>query len=130
MDLLAAVYALLGGSPSGKLSDLRKPLADLLTAQNVKSAAFIMLPPNPIEEHDQYRDSLALMWLDRLINRRGFASKEFGCAPAGRPTEARQGRLVFGVEEGSAADLARAVGQMTAVVIAADGSARAVPSIS
>ena len=130
MDLLSATYSAGDGSWSGRLSENAGPLKAALKTARVKSAAILMLPPNPIEEHDQYRDKLALSWLDRLIERAGLAALPITCADPADAAKTRAGRLLLGAEIDEARRQARSIGQMTTIIIDANGAATALPSIA
>ena len=129
MDLLAARYEAGDGSLKGSLDATSAKLADLLKTAQATSAAIVMLPPNPIEEHDAYRDELALRHLDRLIERGGWSALPLECIDAIDSSRTRKGRLVLGPDEAASLRLARSIGQMTTVVVGADGKARALSSI-
>ena len=112
MNLLAADYAAADGSWSGPLARNSKALKSILEGKGATSATIVMLPPNPVEEHDQYRIVLALAWFDRLLERSGMSALPITCGDEADKASAREGRLVFDVEEADARRLARSIGQM------------------
>lgn len=127
MDLLAANYDA-GSAFKGSLAKLSTKLTDLLKIQKASSAAIVMLPPNPIEEHDDYRDALALAYLDGLIDRSGWTAMPLTCSER-KTSQTRKGRIVFGPNAERARDLARSIGQMTVLAVADNGTVSKLPSI-
>ncbi|HEX5258715.1 MAG TPA: DUF2235 domain-containing protein [Sphingomicrobium sp.] len=130
MGLLGANYKAEDGSFKGSLAELSQTLASLMKNAKTETAAIVMLPPNPIEEHDDYRDALALRCLDELIGRGGWSATSLSCVDGKDQNQARKGRLVFGPDPAAALKLARSIGQMTTIIIAADGTAGRLPSIA
>jgi uncharacterized protein (DUF2235 family) len=130
LDLISFNYAAQDGTFAGPLSALSSNFADLLKGENAACAAVIMLPPNTVEEHDEYRDALALRYLDRLIERGGWKALPLTGSDTTDAAKTRKGRLVIGPEEKAALALARSIGQMTTIMIRADGKSQALPSIS
>jgi hypothetical protein len=129
MDLLGANYKANDGSLKGSLPKVSAKLSKFLEMSQVDSATIVMLPPNPIDSHDDYRDAIALAYFDRILKRDNWRSLELTCSDASDQTQIRKGRLIFGPNESVARQLARSIGQMTTIMIERDGSARGLPSI-
>jgi hypothetical protein len=129
MDLASATYTADDGAFEGKLQALAPDFARILNEAKAETAAIVMLPPNPIEAHDAYRDALALRYLDQLVARGGWSSVPLRCSDGKEQPDTRSGRLVLGLDEAAALSLARSVGQVTTILVGPNGTSTALPSI-
>jgi hypothetical protein len=129
LDLINFNFAAEDGSFEGSLEALSTTLANLLKREKVAYAAIVLLPPNTVEQHDEYRDELALRYFDQLIERGGWKGQSLTGSETGDAAQTRKGRLVIGPDENAALGLARSIGQMTTIVIGSDGRAQPLPSM-
>jgi uncharacterized protein (DUF2235 family) len=117
-------------SATGTLPELKDYLALAVAKSSRREGAVIVLPSNPIEKNDPYRDELALKHLDELIRRCGCSGMAVRLASPVDPTETLVGRFVPGISEDAALLVTASVGQFTAILIDEEGTAMQLPSIS
>lgn len=129
-DFAATIFHLEGPTPvKGTLETLKSGLCELLRAVDAQGAVIVMLPSNPVERNDPYRDALALRHLDGLIKRTALRDLPVGCVVAGDPDEHLPGRILLGAAAEQGRQIAASIGQMTIIEISADGSVVMQPSI-
>jgi len=121
-DLLAIEFRIGESAPVGKLESLQTELAAQLKNASASNGVVVMLPRNPVEVNDVYRDTLALRHLDGLIERAGLTATDMSCSIRGEPDEHLPGRLIFNADLEQGRKIAAAIGQMALVAVSADGS--------
>lgn len=84
-------------SIQGSLTELRTGLEKALDASDHNEGAILVLPSNPSEKNDPYRDRLALTHLDEFISRAGLSAVPVHLVSPDDPEERLAGRFVAGM---------------------------------